>query len=393
MSAPEFTLFDTRDRPLRHRLGRARRAVHSCCRKAREDRDARADCEAVPGCATGRAAGERCSARSTTIVALLRGQPRDLSDIVLDMDGVPPFHQRVYAVARTIPPGATLTYGEIATQLGDRGAARAVGQALGRNPFPIIVPCHRVLAAGGKVGGFSANGGITTKLRLLTIEGAHAEPQRNLFDGDGKYGFDPDGGDRTSEAARSAARRARSNASAHYDLELRSTPSIFVALAEAIVYQQLNGHAAATIFARVRALFPQRAPRPDAGTDPARARREAARRGPLASENAVAAGPRGSARSAAKFRRWPKRTRLTDAELIERLTHVRGIGRWTVEMLLISRLGRPDVLPADDFGIRKGFAKALNKREMPTPKEVIARGAKWAPYRTVASWYLWRAAE
>ncbi len=85
--------------------------------------------------------------------------------------------------------------------------------------------------------------------------------------------------------------------------------------------------------------------------------------------------------------------RLTDDELIERLTHVRGIGRWTVEMLLISRLGRPDVLPADDFGIRKGFAMALNKRAMPTPKDVLARGAKWAPYRTVASWYLWRAAE
>ncbi len=84
---------------------------------------------------------------------------------------------------------------------------------------------------------------------------------------------------------------------------------------------------------------------------------------------------------------------MDDADLIDRLTHVRGIGRWTVEMLLISRLGRPDVLPADDFGIRKGFSVAFKKREMPTPKEVLARGAKWAPYRTVASWYLWRASE
>ena len=84
---------------------------------------------------------------------------------------------------------------------------------------------------------------------------------------------------------------------------------------------------------------------------------------------------------------------MDDADLIDRLTHVRGIGRWTVEMLLMFRLGRPDVLPADDFGIRKGFSVAFRKREMPTPKEVLARGAKWAPYRTVASWYLWRAAE
>ncbi len=106
------------------------------------------------------------------ILALLRGEARDLSAVALDMDGVPPFHRRVYEVARAIPAGATLSYGDIAARLGARGSARAVGQALGRNPFALIVPCHRVLAAGGKVGGFSANGGITTKLRLLAIESA-----------------------------------------------------------------------------------------------------------------------------------------------------------------------------------------------------------------------------
>jgi methylated-DNA-[protein]-cysteine S-methyltransferase len=125
------------------------------------------------------------------IVALLRGQARDLSWITLDMCDVPPFHQRVYLEARTIPPGATLTYGEIARRLGDAGAARAVGQALGRNPYAIVVPCHRVLAAGGRIGGFSAGGGITTKLRMLAIEGAQADRERDLFDGDGAYGFEP----------------------------------------------------------------------------------------------------------------------------------------------------------------------------------------------------------
>src|SRR5882724_12719325 len=119
------------------------------------------------------------------IVALLRGEARDLSDVALDMERVPPFHRRVYDAARSIPPGATLSYGEIAARIGAPGAARAVGQALGRNPFAIVVPCHRVLAAGGKVGGFSANGGITTKLRLLAIEGRHANDQPGLFDGDG----------------------------------------------------------------------------------------------------------------------------------------------------------------------------------------------------------------
>jgi methylated-DNA-[protein]-cysteine S-methyltransferase len=106
------------------------------------------------------------------VVSLLNGEPTDLSFVTLDMEGVPDFHRRVYEVARTIPPGATRSYGDIASRLGDPGSARAVGQALGRNPFVIVVPCHRVLAAGGKTGGFSANGGTATKLTLLAIEGA-----------------------------------------------------------------------------------------------------------------------------------------------------------------------------------------------------------------------------
>jgi methylated-DNA-[protein]-cysteine S-methyltransferase len=116
------------------------------------------------------------------IAALLHGEKRDLSAVALDMEGVPQFNQDVYAVARTIPAGATLSYGDIATRLGDRSVAREVGEALGQNPFPIIVPCHRVLAAGGKVGGFSAAGGVTTKLRLLDIEGAQVGDAPTLFD-------------------------------------------------------------------------------------------------------------------------------------------------------------------------------------------------------------------
>jgi methylated-DNA-[protein]-cysteine S-methyltransferase len=106
------------------------------------------------------------------VTRLMSGDRADLNFVQLDLDGVPEFHQRVYDVARTIPPGATLTYGEVAARLGDPGSARAVGQALGRNPIPVIVPCHRVLAAGGKKGGFSAPGGTATKLNLLAIEGA-----------------------------------------------------------------------------------------------------------------------------------------------------------------------------------------------------------------------------
>jgi methylated-DNA-[protein]-cysteine S-methyltransferase len=104
------------------------------------------------------------------IAALLAGRPSDLSDVLLDLKGIPALHQRVYALTRQIPAGRTASYGEIATKLGESGTAQAVGEALGRNPFPLIVPCHRVLAAGGKFGGFSARGGVATKMRLLAIE-------------------------------------------------------------------------------------------------------------------------------------------------------------------------------------------------------------------------------
>ncbi len=104
------------------------------------------------------------------IVALLSGEPRDLTGIPVDMHGLPQFNRRVYELARTIPPGETRTYGELAATLGLPGAARAVGQALGENPVPIVIPCHRVLAARGRTGGFSGGAGVPTKLRMLAIE-------------------------------------------------------------------------------------------------------------------------------------------------------------------------------------------------------------------------------
>jgi len=106
------------------------------------------------------------------IRALMRGEKIDLLDVPLDIGRVPEFNARVYEIARVIPPGETLTYGEIAVKLGDKLLARDVGAALGQNPWPIVVPCHRVTAANGKLGGFSARGGVNTKVKLLAIEGA-----------------------------------------------------------------------------------------------------------------------------------------------------------------------------------------------------------------------------
>ncbi len=116
------------------------------------------------------------------MVALLEGEARDLRFCALDLRRTTPFHRRVYAAAQDILPGKTKTYGEIAALLGEPGSARAVGQALGHNPFPIIVPCHRVLASGAQSGGFSAPGGVSTKLRMLLIEGAEIGGAPGLFD-------------------------------------------------------------------------------------------------------------------------------------------------------------------------------------------------------------------
>jgi methylated-DNA-[protein]-cysteine S-methyltransferase len=116
------------------------------------------------------------------IQALLEGAHDDLADLPLELGDLPPFHQRVYQVTRAIAPGQVLTYGEVARRVGEPGAARAVGQALGHNPFAPVIPCHRVLAAGGRSGGFSAVGGVDTKLRLLEIEGARFDDEPGLFD-------------------------------------------------------------------------------------------------------------------------------------------------------------------------------------------------------------------
>ncbi|GIL38887.1 methylated-DNA--[protein]-cysteine S-methyltransferase [Roseiterribacter gracilis] len=115
-------------------------------------------------------------------IALIRGEKIDLNFVDCDLSATPEFNRRVYEILCTVPAGETVTYGDIAHRLGDPGAARAVGRALGENPIPVIVPCHRVLAASGKSGGFSAPGGADTKLKLLSIEGARTNDVPSLFD-------------------------------------------------------------------------------------------------------------------------------------------------------------------------------------------------------------------
>jgi 3-methyladenine DNA glycosylase/8-oxoguanine DNA glycosylase len=174
-------------------------------------------------------------------------------------------------------------------------------------------------------------------------------------------------------------------------LKPRLEHSIFYSLLRSIIYQQLAGKAAAAILARVDALFPAHnwVEPADIVDAPDELLRSAglSRNKMLALRDLAAKTLDGTVPTLAQTRR------MSNEELIERLTVVRGVGQWTVEMLLIFRLGRPDVLPLDDYGVRKGFKATFKTRELPTKKQMLRRGERWRPYRSLASWYLWRAAE
>jgi methylated-DNA-[protein]-cysteine S-methyltransferase len=323
------------------------------------------------------------------VVDLMAGKDVDLRSIPLNFDGIPEFHRQVYNALRTTNRGTTITYGELATLAGSPGAARAVGSALRRNPIAVLVPCHRVVAAGGKLGGFSAAGGPCTKTRMLGIEGVHlgtgaAAPARKGLEFDTLSalrhlsGADPELG-RLIEAV------------GPFTMELGTTPSIFVALVRSITYQQLSGKAAATIYGRLCALFANPEAGPTAGELLSLSDEQL--RGAGVSRNKILSMRDLAARQlAGEIPTLAEARLLSDEELVELLLPVRGIGRWTVEMLLMFRLGRPDVLPTTDLGIRNGFARAFGG-PLPLPAQIAERGERWRPYRTVASWYLWRAAE
>ncbi len=165
----------------------------------------------------------------------------------------------------------------------------------------------------------------------------------------------------------------------------------YQALVKSVTYQQLNGKAAETIFRRLLALFPDAkfpAPEDIVAAPDEKLRSAGLSRAKTAAIKDIAAktleGVVPARRVIAK---------MSDAEIVERLTTIRGVGPWTVEMLLMFTLGRPDVLPATDYGVRSGFARVYGLKELPLPQELLAHGERWRPHRTVASWYMWRALE
>ena len=174
-----------------------------------------------------------------------------------------------------------------------------------------------------------------------------------------------------------------------FRMELKASRSLFGALAEAIVYQQLSNKASATIYGRVEALYPRATagftPRHILATPDEKLRGCGLSRAKILAVQDLAGGVAGG-----ELPTMEEAETLADAELIERLVKVRGIGRWSAEMFLMFHLGRPDVLPLDDYSLRKAYAKAYRKRALPSPQALEKAGEKWRPYRSVACWYLWR---
>jgi methylated-DNA-[protein]-cysteine S-methyltransferase len=309
----------------------------------------------------------------------LQGGLQDFRDITIDLDGAGPFARQVYEAARRIPAGQTRTYGELAKALDRPAAARAVGQALARNPIGLIIPCHRVLAAGGKPGGFSAHGGRATKARMLAIEGVTFGPpptiksQRDLR--------------RAAALLRARDPRLARCMAKPIAFTLKREQSPYATLFEAVVHQQLSPKAATTILGRVKAMYPGSAiPEPgDLLKTPDQLLRGAGlSRAKTASLKDLAAKTLdGTVPSSEKI------VTLSDEKITRRLTSIYGVGRWTVEMLLIFNLGRTDVFPVDDYALRKSIADVYGMKEIPTPKQLHALGESWRPLRTVATLYLW----
>ena len=303
--------------------------------------------------------------------AHLGGRPDTLTDIPVDLAHLTDFGRKTLRALRRVPPGRTTTYGELARRAGSPGAARAVGSLMAGNRTPLLVPCHRVLGADGSLGSFSGPGGPRQKEHLLQLEGVQLDPV--LADG---YAHLTKADRRLGKLIRRFGPYAPGfGGHASWDI-----------LVTSIIHQQLSVKAAGTIAGRVRALTPG----PDLPT-------------PGQIEHLSVEALRGCGLSRAKVSfiqdlgdhvrsgrlDLDALEHLDDGEVLGALTAVKGIGTWTAQMSLIFHLGRLDVWPAGDLGLRNAVALHLGMEEAPTEKEMEPLGDRWAPYRSMAAWYLW----
>jgi O-6-methylguanine DNA methyltransferase len=314
------------------------------------------------------------------------GKTQDFSGVALDVAGTPPFLLRVQRAAQAIRPGQTSSYADLAAVAGSPNAARAAGRAMSTNPWPIIVPCHRVLPRSG-FGGYSAGSGVHTKLRLLWREGYRGRTSNVAFDEHAAVAHLTKGDPRLAAMIDRVGPFTLQAAAPHP----RGGDEPFAALAKAIVSQQLSGKAAATIYARVAAALGGHA---IDDTQAVLALPKAELRAAGLSEN-KALSLRDLAERA-QFGSLPSRAEMqsmADEEIVEALGSIRGIGRWSAQMLLLFYLGRPNVLPVADLGVQKGFAATYGLRSLPSARTIERAAEAWTPYASVASWYMWRAVE
>jgi O-6-methylguanine DNA methyltransferase len=329
----------------------------------------------------------------------LRGRLDPFADVPVDLTRASPYARRVYTALRQVPPGDVITYGELARRVGPpadetpaqaaraqaaslrtgngrtavRTGARAVGRIIGANPIPLIIPCHRVIAANGRIGGFSAPGGTDLKARLLFAEGVMlnlrlAPAITHLR--------------RVDPALRRIIARV-----GPCPLRPEAAANAYASLVEAILYQQLALKAAATIASRVRALTPgpgYPSPSEMLALKPTQLRRAGLSRQKISYVKDLAA------RVADGRLRFSTLKRMDDEAAIAALSEVRGIGRWSAEMFLLFHLGRLDVLPVDDLGFRKGVQQTYALKQLPGQEQLKKLGERWRPYRSIATWYLWQ---
>ncbi|MGD0837964.1 MAG: methylated-DNA--[protein]-cysteine S-methyltransferase [Polyangia bacterium] len=329
-----------------------------------------------------RAVGEVARA----LQAHLAGKVQSFTGAPLDVEGVSPFLLRVQRAAQAIPAGHTCSYRDLAVAAGSPNAARGAGRAMSTNPWPIIVPCHRVLPRTG-FGQYSAGSGVETKLRLLWREGYRGRTSNVTFDEHAAQAH------LMRHDARLAALIERVGPFTMQAVapHARSGVEPFTALAKAIVSQQLSGKAARTIYTRVAALTGGDAivsPPAVLALAPAQLRSAGLSQAKMLALRDLAEHARaGTLPSRAEMES------LTDEAIVARLSAIRGIGRWSAEMLLLFYLGRPNVLPVADLGVRKGFALTYRLPTLPSTQLVAQRARPWLPYASVASWYMWRAVE
>jgi methylated-DNA-[protein]-cysteine S-methyltransferase len=307
------------------------------------------------------------------VSAHLAGKPDPMLDVPLDLSGATEFSRKVYLTLRRIGPGQVTSYRNLARKAGHPGAARAVGRAMATNPIPLLIPCHRVLTTDNRLNGFSAEGGIALKARILFAEGVILNPEHAA-------------GIAKLRRADPKLRRIIDHVGPYAPLgEVRHTP--YEALVSSIVYQQLSGKAASTIARRLKGLTPGDSyptPREVQKLSDAKLRQAGLSR-------QKTSYLRDLARHMEDRRLVPGRLRrLSDEEAIASLSQVKGIGRWSAQMYLIFHLGRLDVLPVGDLGFRTAVRKVYGLKELPTPKELEPMGERWRPYRSMATWYLWQ---